>query len=117
MPQVVRVSMPNGDVVWARVTTDDEDDHGPRDVGFGRDAAVRKLEGLVETVRGVTEVVHTGLAGLGHDDVTIQFGVELSAMTGKVVSVLAEGGGKASISVTVTWKGPSSDPDGEPSPR
>lgn len=101
MSEVVRVELPSGDEVWARV---DVDDDGPVDVGFADTlATVYQLHGFVETLGGVAETVRMGLAANPPDTVAVQFGIEVSGKTGKVVSVLAQAGAKATINVTLTW--------------
>ncbi|GDY29877.1 CU044_2847 family protein [Gandjariella thermophila] len=102
MSDVVQVRLPSGDVVWARVAVEDD---GPADVGFADRSKVYHLDGLVETVRGVAESIRDGLRHFQPDDVTVQFGIEVSGKTGKVVSVLAQAGAKATLTVTLKWKG------------
>jgi len=43
---------------------------------------------------------------------TVEFGIEITARTGKVLSVLAESGGTAHIRVTASW-----NPGSGPAPR
>ncbi|PKW18602.1 CU044_2847 family protein [Saccharopolyspora spinosa] len=103
MSEVVQVRLPSGEVVWARVAVDDE--AGPVDVGFADGGGIRDLEGLTETVSGVASTIRKGLRHVQPDDVTVQFGIEVSGKTGKIVSVLAEAGSKATLTVTLAWKG------------
>jgi len=96
--ELVRVRLPNGDVVWTRAG----DDTQPVDVGF-LDERIYDVEGLLETVRGVGESVRLGLRTLAPDTVTVQFGVTLTARTGRVLSAVAEAGGQANLTVTLGW--------------
>jgi hypothetical protein len=43
------------------------------------------------------------------DSFEVEFGIEITARTGRVVSVLAEAGGAAHIRVTASWRGSGSD--------
>jgi len=54
-------------------------------------------------VRGVAGSVRAALDDLVPDQVQVEFGLELALKTGKLISVLAEGGAAASIKVAVTW--------------
>lgn len=102
MSDLAQVRLPSGEVVWARVAVDDE---GPVDVGFADRGGIYDLEGLAETVSGVAETVRQGLRRVQPDEVTVQFGIEVSGKTGKIVSALAEAGTKATLTVTLNWKG------------
>ena len=96
--EVVSVILPSGQQILARVQVE-----GPADVGAG--AAVRRLAiaDLRETVEGVTQSVARALQRVHPDEVSVEFGVELALKTGKLTSVLAEGSGKASIKLALTW--------------
>ncbi|MGH3924684.1 MAG: CU044_2847 family protein [Pseudonocardiaceae bacterium] len=107
MSEIVRVKLPNGEVVWAHVIGSPEVDggeHGAEDVGLlDRPKAV---EGFVETVRGVAESVRQAALSARPGSVTVQFGLSLSAKSGKVISVLAEAGAASSLTVTLSWEWP-----------
>jgi hypothetical protein len=96
--EVVPVTLPSGQTILARVQIE-----GPVDVGAR--TALRKLAvtDLRETVEGVTQSVAQALRRVQPDEVSVEFGVELAVKTGKLTSVLAEGEGKASIKLTLTW--------------
>ncbi len=98
----MEVRLPTGEVVWARVAVDDD---GPVDVGFADKIGALELEGLTETVRGVAGTIRQGLRHAQPDDVTVEFGIEISGKSGKLVSVLAEAGAKATLKITLSWKG------------
>lgn len=102
------MELPNGEVVWAHVTGAPEVDggeHGAEDVGF-LDDLPKAVEGFVETVRGVAESVRQAALSTRPHSVTVQFGLALSAKSGKVVSVLAEAGAVTSLTVTLGWGWP-----------
>lgn len=97
MQDLVRVELPDGQFVWARV-----DVSGPRDVAFQRTPQV--LKGLTETVRGVAANVRDGLRGLNPDEITVEFGVELAMADGGLVAALAGAKVNSSIAVTLGWR-------------
>jgi len=98
----------NGEVVWAHVTGSpriDGEEHGAEDVGFFDDRP-KVVEGFVETIRGVAESVRQAALSARPGSVTVQFGLSLSAKSGKVISVLAEAGAATSMTVTLRWEWP-----------
>ncbi|MEU3351744.1 CU044_2847 family protein [Streptomyces sp. NPDC037389] len=123
---ITQVRLDDGTVVWARVTEAQELD-GPKNAGSGghggapyEDApyadssyadsgAARRVAdmagGLADTVRGVADSVRMGLAAARPDEVSVEFGIELSAKAGQVISLIADGESKASITVTLKWDG------------
>lgn len=108
MSEIVRVELANGEVVWAHVTGSPEvdgEEQGAEDVGFLNDRP-KAVEGFVETVRGVAESVRQAALSARPDSVTVQFGLSLSAKSGKVISVLAEAGAATSLTVTIGWEWP-----------
>ncbi|MEU5437422.1 CU044_2847 family protein [Streptomyces sp. NPDC020719] len=103
MAQPREIELPGGAVVLARLTTakgygDDDDDVGVLE------NAVAKVERLGELITGVGRSVLDAAAAVRPDEATITFGVELSAKSGAVLAVLADGEAKTSIQVTLTWK-------------
>lgn len=122
MSDLVQAMMPDGTAMWVRVADDEE---GPRDTGFG-DTVSRRLDDLSGTLDTVTRTVRAGLRNAAPDEVALEFGIEVAAKSGKLVSVLTEAGGKATLKVTVTWRkgqptvatvtpaGQASEPEPEP---
>jgi hypothetical protein len=107
MSELVRLQLPTGQAVWAQVRTL----QGVRDVGMADPAAVFGVEGFPETVAAVAESLRSGLRQLTPREVSVEFGIELHAKAGKIISVLAEAGGSASIKVLLTWDGASPTPE------
>jgi hypothetical protein len=105
MSEVAQVRLPDGQVIWARVEGHD----GPRDIGFGERARSLIVEGLAETVAAVADNVRSAVDRHHADEVSIEFGLELSARSGKVLSVLAEAAAKSTIAVQLTWRNPPED--------
>lgn len=100
MTDTVQAVMPDGSSMWVRVNDDDE---GPRDTGFG-DRLGRQLSDLPQTLETLTRSVRSGLRRSSPDEVTLEFGIEIAAKSGQLVSVVTEAGGKATLKVTVTWR-------------
>ncbi|MEU9704169.1 CU044_2847 family protein [Streptomyces sp. NPDC047981] len=86
---------------------------GFTDTGIG-DRVLSMTEGLTDVVRGVVGSLRGGLDPQAPVEVSVSFGIELTAQAGKVISVLAEGGGTASIAVSLTWTEPGPAPAADP---
>ncbi|MGW5423084.1 CU044_2847 family protein [Streptomyces sp. NPDC003943] len=108
---IARIRLDDGTPVWARISGAEELDRGSgfQDTGFG-DRVVSMAGGLTDVVRGVVGSLRAGLDPEGSVEVAVSFGIELSAQAGKVIGVLADGGGKASVNVSLTWTEPGRRP-------
>lgn len=104
--------LPSGDLIWVRLrgaepAATDERAAGAVDVGLGKPfipaAEVLHLPGFTETVRGVVTSVRQAIDEHLPDSLTVEFGIEITARTGALLSVLAEGGGAAQVKVTASW--------------
>ncbi|GIH25082.1 hypothetical protein Aph01nite_33920 [Acrocarpospora phusangensis] len=95
--KAMQIMLPSGEVIWAQVAVD-----GPANVAAG---ALPRLnvEELRDTVRGVSASLRAAVDDLRPDQVQVEFGLELTLKSGKLTSMLAEAGGKASIKVSLTW--------------
>jgi hypothetical protein len=94
---MIQVRLPSGQTVWANVAG------GPADVGATDAIKDLPVEELRDTIEGVSQSVVEAVEGAFPDEVSVEFGLELAVKTGKLVSVLAEASGKASLKVTLTW--------------
>ncbi|MEU7026983.1 CU044_2847 family protein [Streptomyces sp. NPDC046275] len=117
---IARIRLDDGTPVWARVSAAEELRRGGgfQDTGIG-DRVVSMAGGLTDVVRGVVGSLRAGLDPQGSVEVAVSFGIELSAQAGKVIGVLADGGGKASVNVSLTWTEPGREatgPDPAPDP-
>ena len=101
MSELIEVELPDGQVVWVRVA----EDGGPRDVGVWD--RVHKLKGFTEALSGVAHNVRGGLAAIAPDETTVAFGLELAVGKDGLVAALAGVNGKATLTVTLSWKGDS----------
>ncbi|MFJ9352290.1 CU044_2847 family protein [Streptomyces sp. NPDC101237] len=107
--RIARVRLPDGTPVWARISGADElavpsGELSYTDTGFAErvEASVESLNALV---RGVARSLAEPLRAVRPDEVSVEFGIELTAKAGKVVGLLADGEAKAAITVTLSWKG------------
>lgn len=110
--EIVRVMLPSGDPIWVRVqgaapAATGEGAAGAADVGLGQRITpateVLCLPGFAETVRGVVASVRQAIDEHRPDSLTVEFGIEITARTGALLSVLAEAGGTAQVKVTASW--------------
>ncbi|MGW3952132.1 CU044_2847 family protein [Streptomyces sp. NPDC004752] len=110
---VEQIRLDDGTVVWARIGAADDagPDDGYRDTGFGG-RIVDMAGGLAGTVGGVVRSLRAGLDTTEPVEVSVSFGIELTAQSGKIVSAIAEGGGTSSLNVSLTWTEPVGDGPG-----
>ncbi|MEU6554577.1 CU044_2847 family protein [Streptomyces sp. NPDC046915] len=121
--RVARIELPDGTPVWARISGAEElavpsGELSYTDTGFA-DRVEASVESLHSLVTGVARSLAGPLRAVRPDEVSVEFGIELTAKAGKVVGLLADGEAKAGITVTLTWHGsgppdpaaPGPDPD------
>ncbi len=111
---IERVRLDDGTVVWARISAAGEeelDEGGYWDTGLG-DRVIDMAGGLAGTVGGVVRSLRAGLDTPAPVEVSVSFGIELTAQSGKIVSAIAEGGGTSSLTVSLTWTEPAAAADG-----
>ncbi|MBB5936916.1 CU044_2847 family protein [Streptomyces zagrosensis] len=105
---ITRVELPDGTPVWARISGVEELTGGARgtysDTGLAERVAAR-MESLDGLVTGVARSLADSLRAARPDQVTVSFGIELTARAGKVVGLLADGEAKGAITVTLSWQG------------
>jgi Trypsin-co-occurring domain 1 len=115
--RVARIELPDGTPVWARISGAEELSAPASaglsysDTGFAErvEASVESLQSLIT---GVARSLSGPLRAVRPDEVSVEFGIELTAKAGKVVGLLADGEAKAAITVTLTWnEGGPPDPD------
>jgi hypothetical protein len=119
--RIARIEMPDGTPVWARISGAEElavpsGELSYTDTGF-TDRVEAQVESLHSVITGVARSLAGPLRAVRPDEVSVEFGIELTAKAGKVVGLLADGEAKAGITVTLTWNGgppPPGTPDGTP---
>ena len=108
--QIAQVLLPSGDPVWVRLTAPDAagsagSSSRAEDVGLDIESLTpAKLPDFVDTIRGVIDSVRLALEEREPDLVSVEFGLEIAAKTGRFVSVLAEAGATAHIKATASWE-------------
>jgi len=112
--RITRIEMPDGTPVWARISGAEELEQaaaarGPAftDIGYGdiADQVQARVESLRSVVTSVARSLAEPLRAVRPDEVSVEFGIELTAKAGKVVGLLADGEAKGGITVTLTWHG------------
>lgn len=111
--RITRIEMPDGTPVWARISGAEELDRAEpggltfTDTGFGNltDQVQARVESLHSVVTSVARSLAVPLRAVRPDEVSVEFGIELTAKSGKVVGLLADGEAKGAIKVTLTWNG------------
>lgn len=115
--EIREVLLPGGETVLARVhvledaeVPDGAEEFQYDDVGT-RDHLIARAQQLNEVISGVGTAVVNAARAASPDEVSATFGVELAVKPGKALAaVIADGEAKASVSVTLTWRGNGVDP-------
>ncbi|MFE0516317.1 CU044_2847 family protein [Streptomyces sp. NPDC058964] len=107
--RVARIVLPDGTPVWARISGAGELAAPPGELSYTDTGFTERVEASVESLHSLVTGVARSLAGplraVRPDEVSVEFGIELTAKAGKVVGLLADGEAKAGITVTLTWNG------------
>lgn len=111
--RITRIEMPDGTPVWARISGAEElaagTGQGPSftDIGYGNlaDQVQARVDSLQGVVTSVARSLAEPLRAVRPDEVSVEFGIELTARAGRVVGLLADGEAKGAIKVTLTWNG------------
>ncbi|MFP3987975.1 CU044_2847 family protein, partial [Streptomyces sp. E11-3] len=125
--RIAHIAMPDGTPVWARISGVDQlaevgelggpsDGLSYKDTGFG-ETVLARVESLHAVVTSVARSLAEPLRAVSPDQVSVEFGIELTGRAGRVVGLLADGEAKGAIKVTLTWDGaPPPDPTHRPPP-
>jgi hypothetical protein len=88
------------------------DASGPATIA-DRDAAL-SLSGVRAAITGVASELAAAWKQVRPSEATVEFGVTVVAKTGRLAALVVEGGGEATLRVTLTWRGddhPGASPD------
>lgn len=79
------------------------DDGGPTTI---RDDRPLSFDGVRATVEGIATELAQAWEKVKPSEASVAFGLKLTAKSGKLTGLVVEGGGEASLAVTLTWKPP-----------
>jgi hypothetical protein len=118
--RVARIALPDGTPVWARISGAEELAVPSGELSYTDTGFTDRVEASVESLHSLVTGVARSLAGpvraVRPDEVSVEFGIELTAKAGKIVGLLADGEAKAGITVTLTWHGGPPDPGARADP-
>lgn len=83
---------------WVRV----EDAGGPSPVGL---SDVLSFEGVRKTVEEIGAQLTTAWDRVKPSEAVVEFGLTLTAKSGKLTGLIVDGEGEGSLKVTLTWSG------------
>jgi Trypsin-co-occurring domain 1 len=108
MSTITQIQLPGGEVIYARVSGEipsAPDADTAHDVGFSGKIPQLAGEQLTKLAEGVVDNVREAVSQFEADEVSIDFGIEFTGKTGRVIGVLAEVGGTANVVLHLTWRG------------
>jgi hypothetical protein len=73
-----------------------------------REGEVLSFDGVRATVEGIAGELAQAWEKVKPTEASVAFGLKLTAKSGKLTGLIVEGGGEASLTVTLTWKRPES---------
>jgi hypothetical protein len=65
---------------------------------------VLSFEGVRDTVAAISDELKQAFERAKPQEAVVTFGLKVSVKAGKLTGLLVEGGGEASLTVTLTWK-------------
>lgn len=71
-----------------------------------REGEVLSFDGVRATVEGIAEELAQAWEKVKPTEASVEFGLKLTAKSGRLTGLVVEGGGEASLKVTLTWKRP-----------
>ena len=93
-PVVVRA---DGVEFFAEIAAED----GPQTVGLDE---VLSFDGVRDTVTAIGKELSKAWDAVKPAEASVELGLKLAVKSGKLTGLLVEGGGEASLKVTLTWK-------------
>jgi hypothetical protein len=76
---------------------------GPQPVGVDQ---VLSFDGVRDTIEALADQLGQVWDRVKPSEASVEFGLSLTAKSGKLTGLLVDAGGEASLTVTVTWKRP-----------
>jgi Trypsin-co-occurring domain 1 len=77
------------------------DGGGAQNVGVGD---ILSFDGVRDTVRAIGTELGGALRGLAISEASVEFGVSMSAKSGRLTGLIVEGDATASLKVMLTWQ-------------
>lgn len=74
---------------------------GPQTVGLDD---VLSFDGVRDTVSAICRELAKAWEAVKPSEATVEFALNVAARSGKLTGLVVEGGGQASLKVTLTWK-------------
>lgn len=90
------------DVDGTRIYVEVADQRGPGPVTSA--PPPQSFDEVVDAVKAIAGQLNRAWAEVKPSEATVDFGLTLSVKSGKLASVLAEAGGEATLSISLTWK-------------
>lgn len=69
------------------------------------------FDGVADTVKEIGRSLSAALEAVKPDEASVEFGLKVTAKTGKLAGLLVEGGGEAALKVTLSWKSTPTEAD------
>jgi hypothetical protein len=70
------------------------------------------FDGVRATVEGIAAELSAAWERVKPSEASVAFGLKLTAKSGKLTGLIVEGGGEASLTVSLTWKQPATTVSG-----
>ena len=97
--QVVSIQTSDGNTVYVRATMEKIPGEEVQVSG----GPTKWIGGITEAIKLVAQQVQDGFDDIKPKKTTVEFGLELSLQTGKLLAILTDASQKASIKVTLEW--------------
>jgi hypothetical protein len=75
---------------------------GPQTVGLNE---ALSLDGVRDTVQAIASTLGQVWKEVRPNEATVEFGLSLTAKSGKLTGILVDGEGQASLTITLVWQG------------
>jgi hypothetical protein len=93
---IIDVELPGENPVLLRVT----DLGGSADVGA---LDTFSLDEVADSIKAIADTLGQALVSASPKKATVEFGLELTLQSGKLISLITEAGGKATLKVQLQW--------------
>ena len=105
--ELLPVQLPNGGEIYIQTQMIDPGGH----VGISN----LDFHLVQKSIEGIAGVIRDGLKEIKPSKISVEMAFEMGFKSSQLVAILVEGGGKASIKVTLEWEGKDNEGNGIPS--